>query len=239
MLRGVMDIMNDVKTASEMPPPTLYKYCPPERIDILENLAIRFSRPSEFNDHFDSHYLVPRDQGSKAKAARLRLKSHLGVFCLTERPDDHLMWVNYARNHTGFVIGFNARAAFFREESRLLRKVDYQPTPPVLEDASVNACFVKSAVWISESEWRCVRVFEQSENRIVDIDASLVTHVIFGSRMEDWRIARVAVFAGVYEHTSFLLSFPSPSGFAFENKPKTLTFCEHCSGSGYTMTDLD
>jgi len=31
-------------------PSTFYKYCPPERIDILENLEVRFSSPSDFND---------------------------------------------------------------------------------------------------------------------------------------------------------------------------------------------
>ena len=234
-----MDVRKDASPAGRIPPPTLYKYCPPERIDILENLAIRFSRPAEFNDQFDSHCLVPQVQGSKAKVARLRLKSSLGVFCLTERPDDHLMWVNYARNHTGFVIGFDARAAFFRDDGRILRQVEYRATPPVLEDASVDACFVKAAAWAAESEWRCVRVFEQSENRVVDIDTPLVTQIIFGSRMEDWRMARVARFAAAYEHTSFSASLPSSAGFTFDNKPKKLTSCEHCSGSGYTMTDLD
>ena len=36
----------------------------------------------------------------------------MGVLCLTERPDNHMMWVNYARNHTGFVIGFDLASPF-------------------------------------------------------------------------------------------------------------------------------
>jgi len=232
--------MATLKTKGAIPiPPTLYKYCAPDRIDILENLAIRFSQPSQFNDHFDSHFLVPRDQGSKAKAARSRLKSRLGIFCMTERPNDHLMWVNYARNHTGFVIGFDTRAAFFGEDGRVLRKVDYKETPPVLADANVDACFIKSTVWAGEAEWRCVRVFESAENRIVDIDASLITHIIFGFRMDDWRIARIAQYTEVYEGASFFRSTPSRSGFVFDSQPIQLAACEHCGGNGYTMTDLD
>ena len=34
----------------------LYKYLTPERIDILENLKIRFTQPKYFNDPFDSIY---------------------------------------------------------------------------------------------------------------------------------------------------------------------------------------
>lgn len=228
----------DSKHAST-PPVTLYKYCPPERIDILEGLTIRFSPPSEFNDHFDSHFLVPKDQGSKAKVARSRLKSKLGVFCMTEHVNNRLMWVNYARNHTGFVIGFDARAAFFGEEDRKLRKVDYRDTPPVLLDANVDACFIKSTDWTGEAEWRCARVFESSESRIVNIEPSLVTHVIFGFRMEDWRIAKIAPYTEIYEQASFFRSIPSRSGFAFENQPKKVAACEHCGGNGYTMTDLE
>jgi hypothetical protein len=98
------------------PPEVLYKYLPPDRIDILENMKIRFNPPSEFNDTFDADYLVPISQGVKAKSDRLRLRAGLGIFCLTERPNDHLMWVHYARNHSGFVIGLNARASFLSRQ---------------------------------------------------------------------------------------------------------------------------
>jgi hypothetical protein len=57
-------------------PEMLCKYLPPERIDILENMRLRFSRPSDFNDTFDSHYLVPKSQGHAGIAARLRFKTH-------------------------------------------------------------------------------------------------------------------------------------------------------------------
>ena len=43
-------------TTTHRPPSVLYKYCPPARIDIFENFAVRFSPPSEFNDTFDTEY---------------------------------------------------------------------------------------------------------------------------------------------------------------------------------------
>lgn len=36
------------------PPPVLYKYCAPARIDILQNGQIRFTQPPVFNDPFES-----------------------------------------------------------------------------------------------------------------------------------------------------------------------------------------
>src|SRR5260221_12186075 len=97
-------------------PVTLYKYLPPERIDVMEGMRLRFSAPSEFNDTFDADYLVPRNQGPRAVMNRLQLRNRLGIACLTERPDDHLMWVHYAKNHTGFVLGFNPREPFFQTD---------------------------------------------------------------------------------------------------------------------------
>jgi hypothetical protein len=120
---------------SQEPPPILYKYLPEARIDILENLEFRFSRPSEFTDTFDTHYLVPKGQ-PKGIATRTRFRMRLGALCLTERADDHLMWVHYGQNHAGFVVGFNARSSFFTDDGRILRKVTYQERPSLRVDAT-------------------------------------------------------------------------------------------------------
>lgn len=235
-----MSAVQSVEVPESPVPEVLYKYLPPERIDILENMELRFSRPSEFNDTFDTHYLVPKDQGSKGKAARLLLKNKLGIFCLTERPDNHLMWVHYARNHTGFILGFNGNASFFRENDRILRKVIYRSGPKVLPEAGMNACFYKSDQWKYEQEWRCVRYFQPSEPRVVGIESGLVTQIIFGSRMEAWQIVRIMQCATAYEmtHTRFLLSSPSRSSWTFENSPKKMSLCNNCAGNGYLMEDL-
>jgi DUF2971 family protein len=227
------------ETPESSVPEVLYKYLPPERIDILESGELRFTSPSQFNDTFDSHYLVPKSQGLKGKTARMRLRSRLGIFCLTERPDNHLMWVHYARNHTGFVLGFNARASFFRENNRVLRKVIYRRGPRVFSEADMNVCFYKSAHWRYEQEWRCVRSFEGWESRVAGVEPELITHIIFGSRMETWQIARIVLYTTALEmiHTQFLLSSPSRTSWTIENHPKKISICTNCDGDGYLMKD--
>jgi hypothetical protein len=234
-----MTAFPSVEVPESAAPAVLYKYLPPERIDILENMGLRFSPPSEFNDTFDTHYLVPRSQGSKGKIARLLLKNRLGILCLTERPDNHLMWVHYARNHTGFVLGFNAHASFFRENDRILRKVSYQKGPKVFSEADASVCFYKSDQWAHEEEWRCVREFQHSEPRVVEIDLGLITHIVFGYRMEAWQIARIMVWMTGLEIPlpQFLLSSPSPSSWTFDNIPKTMSVCGTCGGNGYLTKD--
>ncbi len=221
-------------------PTVLYKYLPPERIDLLENMQIRFGAPSEFNDTFDADYLVPRNQGPRAMVDRLRLRNRLGILCLTERPDDHLMWVHYARNHTGFVVGFNPHEDFFRTDGRALRKVVYEDGPRVFPSADLDVCFYKSDEWKYEQEWRCARQFEPSESRLVEISPSLITEIIFGSKMASWQIARITLLATAYEmtgRTKFAMSTPSRKTWTLENKPKKISVCNHCDGNGYLMED--
>jgi hypothetical protein len=220
-------------------PVVLYKYFPPERISVLENMEIRFSRPSEFNDAFDTDYLVPISQGSAAKAERLRLRNKLGIFCLTERADNHLMWVHYAQNHTGFVLGFSAGASFFRDNNRVLDKVSYRNRPKVFGQADVNVCFYKSDKWRYEREWRCVRSFELSESRVVGIEPGLISQIILGSQMEPWQIARIVQYASAYEmkDVQFFRSFPSRKSWTFENKRKIMSVCTKCAGDGYLAED--
>src|SRR5579862_2843271 len=101
ILRGLT--MAKAQTDDTLTPLVLYKYLPPDRIDLLLDMEIRFSRPSDFNDAFDSHYVVTASDSktvSDGKTARSRLKNRLGIFCLTESRDNHLMWVHYAKNHT-------------------------------------------------------------------------------------------------------------------------------------------
>jgi hypothetical protein len=79
--------------------PILYKYRPPERLDIISKLQIRFSPPSDFNDTFDAlsapsaSEIGTNAEQRCAKLRRARWRSQLGILCLTEEADNHLMWV--------------------------------------------------------------------------------------------------------------------------------------------------
>jgi hypothetical protein len=221
-----------------LPPPILYKYYPPERAELFENWEIRFSAPSEFNDAFDSHHLLPLSSDFKTKGGRLRLLRELGVFCLTEQPDNHVMWVNYAKNHTGFVVGLDAEAPFFSDDARELRKVIYQNRPPIFDSADENGAFYKSPEWVNEKEWRCIRRFNSSESRLVSIEWPMIKEVVFGHRTPSWVISRIVAASSNYGpgfgiEPTFFFSNPIHSEWKFINKQMDVQTCEHCSGVGY------
>lgn len=220
-------------------PEVLYKYYPPERIDIFENMQFRFSSPLELNDAFDSHYLVPKEQGVRGRTNRMVWRSKIGILSLTEQANNHLMWVHYARNHAGFVLGFDAHAPFFEEDGGVLRKVEYKSGPDVLSRADMDVCFNKADDWEYEKEWRCVRIFESKESRMVEIEPNLITEIIFGSRMENWQIAKVVWYVTHLEmlpRTRFLRSEPARSSWTMETLPQVLSICPHCNGDGFLQT---
>jgi hypothetical protein len=150
------------------------------------------------------------------------------------------MWVHYAKNHTGFVVGFNCAAPFFRENGRTLSKVIYQDRPNIMPEPDLNACFHKSKVWSHEKEWRCVRQFETGESRMAEIPDDLITHVVFGAKMEPWLIAQVMIYVTAYElrDIQFFQSVASHKSWSFENEPKEMAMCEDCRGNGYLMGDV-
>jgi hypothetical protein len=149
------------------------------------------------------------------------------------------MWVNYAKNHTGFVIGFTAQAPFFGEDDRTLRKVQYIPRPRVLPVPDVCACFYKSSQWKYEREWRCVRMFQSSEFRLVPVDPALITEIVIGHKMESRTKAKLAFNLALngMEHVEFFLSTPSHTLWEFGRKPIALSLCDCCAGEGYTIAD--
>jgi tetratricopeptide (TPR) repeat protein len=130
----------------------LYKYFPPERIDVIRDGMVRFTQLAALNDpldciprllRLDELTSVPEAEGpccveSYVQGLQESLlfgqRKNSGVLCLTERPDSLLMWAHYAQNHEGFVIGFNTDHTFFAKDSYTtgLCKVRYASKRPTL-----------------------------------------------------------------------------------------------------------
>lgn len=141
---------------------SLYKYLPPERIDVLECLSIRISPLKSLNDPFEQVFNLDLSEARRAKAESLcaQIKDYInqisdmskedklnvesaflkefekswsdvsgsyladylgdewGILSLSRTKENLLMWSHYAKNATGFVIGFNRHHSFLNRQAK-------------------------------------------------------------------------------------------------------------------------
>lgn len=133
----------------------------------------------------------------------------IGTLCLTETPDNLLMWAHYGDAHRGFVIEFDERSPFFRQqlspddELRHLRKVLYRDERPSLTLSQVESFapfLTKGNAWAYEAEWRIMlplasasRTLEVGSERIhlFRFQEKSIIRVIFGCRMPEAQKAKI------------------------------------------------
>jgi hypothetical protein len=243
-------------------PASLFKYCSPERVDVIERLKVRFTQPILFNDIFEC--LPGTDQSTDFRRASYNYaayigrtiaqhpqwdrrarreferrearkfakwckneaaKSHhivaceevqvlisatVGVFSLSAKWDNTLMWSHYAQDHKGFVIEFDGKHSFFDYG---LEKVVYSDERPLFLDRPDGrndpAVFnTKSKDWEYEQEYRKSEYFGKESmlpngNKFVefpqfeeidqqhwpihllDLPPSAIRKLIFGYRASD------------------------------------------------------
>jgi hypothetical protein len=86
---------------------------------------------------------------------------NLGALCLTEKPDNLLMWPHYADHHRGVVIEFDENHDFFnrrvgpQDEFRHFRKVLYTESRPTVflnDSTAIDFFYFKSKEWEYEQE---------------------------------------------------------------------------------------
>lgn len=113
------------------------------------------------------------------KALRTAFETRLGMLCLSETPDNLLMWAHYSASHTGFVLEFDTTHPFFnqrksdKDELRHLRKVEYSRLRPVITPDSasgVSMFLTKSEHWSYEQEWRMFLPLEEASTVINSAD---------------------------------------------------------------------
>lgn len=121
----------------------LYKYAGPEGVAILRDRSIWLTDPGSYGDPFEP-------------------ESDALVLSLAARRDSLPMWRQYAADHTGLAIGFDAMqgilAGDFSHEYRLAPVVYAAVRPPSSTDAEAPLPLTKPDEWEHEDEWRIVDI---------------------------------------------------------------------------------
>ena len=123
------------------------------------------------------------------------VNSGLGVLCLSEVPDDILMWSHYANGHQGIVLQFDKSGLLSERDFEYCKKVDYKNNILTLKDINRNdpdelarlVLLKKTKRWGYEREWRIIvdpsRRRDVLNCRIFTFSKEALTGVIFGCKM--------------------------------------------------------
>lgn len=131
------------------------------------------------------------------RIAQSTLGSKYGILCLTETPDNLLMWAHYGDSHRGFALQFDEIHAFFQGKDGVafssLARIEYAPKRPVLSYSNLEwtvALFSKSSEWSYEREWRLIRHLAAADHVVADgtvhlfhVPPDAVRGIILGAMM--------------------------------------------------------
>ncbi len=117
---------------------------------------------------------------------------NMGILCLTQNPDDMLMWSYYADGHRGICYRFKLELdniKLMSKSTMLFLKVDYQndfPKPNLYLDTDddwVRDIFgIKANCWKNEREWRFIN---NSHTGLAPCPILKLDRIIFGIKTDE------------------------------------------------------
>jgi len=171
--------------------------------DLLCNGAIKFTKPSDFNDPFDCcptqieelpENTFPQAVGDSINQSIQSIISvMLGVACFTPHPDCMLMWSHYGDQHRGVCVGFDtelllANAPRNSEGNPLYEdivEVKYTSIRPKSGDRDMY--YKKSDEWKYENEYRIISTMKKGIPSwgagVWNIPICAIKEVIIGARV--------------------------------------------------------
>ncbi len=112
--------------------------------------------------------------------------SKLGVLSLSVPRDHPLLWAHYARNASGFAVGYRARDDNAGEAIAAI-PVRYRTDRPRISPLGpvnwLHALFTKPEPWSYEQEWRYVRTPEDGGAGVMTVPQGAIVEVCLGPRM--------------------------------------------------------
>lgn len=134
----------------------------------------------------------------------------LGIYCLTELPDNILMWAHYADAHRGFCIEYDRNLDNRLGQYDYARRIQYIDHPKLYpddfydpykdqpegvlsdEDPYMRMLYTKAPDWKYEREWR---IRNATPDALEDWPAE-VKSIIFGMEMSDDNKAKIMEILG-------------------------------------------
>jgi len=114
--------------------------------------------------------------------------STVGIYCLSEKNDDLLMWAHYSDSHRGLCLGFDSskEGTLFWEAFKIVYQEDYPTVNLMAMDRGEEfrkALLTKSVHWTYEQERRIIKMEDEGGAGLYTFSPQLLLSVIFGALM--------------------------------------------------------
>lgn len=180
---------------------TRYDLLTDEEAFIL-GLKLASFRPSKINQIFKEAYEFVEEKNYKDPEVYQNFITYynnnfdksIGILCLTENPNSNHLWEDYAKNSTGFCIGYNTEIMFqFLGGGGKVIYVDELPIikpEPIMDHKEIHhkTVFFKERKWEKEDEYRTMKSFQYpatEEDRQIKLPIEAYNCIIIGEHMEN------------------------------------------------------
>lgn len=142
----------------------------------------------------DKNYNNPKLYQNFINFSDEKFDKTIGILCLTENPKSSHLWKEYAKNSTGFCIGYNTKFMFnFLGGGGKVIYVDELPLikpAPIMDytEGHLKTVFYKERKWQDEDEYRTMKNFTYpatNEDRQIKLPIEAYNCVIIGKDMEN------------------------------------------------------
>jgi hypothetical protein len=118
---------------------------------------------------------------------RKQVNERYGIYCLTTKNDNLLMWSHYANSHRGFCVGFD-KFKLFETAQGMIGKITYStdfPKVPMFEEGIgglTQLIMTKSEHWEYEDEYRITK--SSASRKTLILDNSAFKEIILGCNID-------------------------------------------------------
>lgn len=125
------------------------------------------------------------------------LTEQVGVFCVSSKRDDILMWSHYADSHSGICLEFDQGCPLMMQAQKVIYSNIRSPINRYTDDhlaMAEKALLTKSVHWKYEAEWRSLRLDEGPG--VVKFLPEHLTSIIIGDRASQPTVDKVNEWTG-------------------------------------------
>lgn len=133
--------------------------------------------------HAEDYALMYLSQAQAIERVNNKLES-IGIYSLSAKPNDPVMWAHYSNSHNGLIFIFDSTFVPLFSKAR---KVNYITERPVISiDNICDILYTKYVNWSYEEEFRILK----KESGLHTFNKDALTGLIFGAKMSDETISK-------------------------------------------------